>query len=174
MLRLGLSTCLVLSWCLSLPWSTIGPFCWFLCRSFWHGPSLWRGWERWCGLCLLTSSDLCDSVAAVCWCVVRWPALASRCETSCPCSCNRTRCRPQWHLADSRSKEGSSGRRNVNMKLNKVSYLTNLYSLLVTVSTFEAIDMCFEVVPCIHAYCWFVKTHNACDSLLYLHNILWS
>jgi len=39
---LGLSTWLVLSWRVSLPWS-IGPFCCFLCRSPWQGPSLWHG-----------------------------------------------------------------------------------------------------------------------------------
>ena len=28
-----------------LCWSTVGPSCCFLCRSLWHSPRLWHGWE---------------------------------------------------------------------------------------------------------------------------------
>jgi len=49
------STCLAPSWYVSPTWS-ICPLCCLLCRWPWPDPNLWRGWERWHDLWLLTCS----------------------------------------------------------------------------------------------------------------------
>jgi len=60
-------------WFFSTLYHFLDPFCCFLCRSPWHSPSLWHGWQRWGNL--PTSSCLWQFV---CHCDIKWQIVIGR------------------------------------------------------------------------------------------------